>query len=130
MALNTLQAESVLANNSGDTIASLFPQWVASVRTYEETAGDGDDAEWCKLVHLADAVMLRIMEIPAATVDELAIKSYLAIRHELGSGHTEFDIDFDNSIMTDSTPHRALIADAMRLSPMLREFVSVDMGAA
>ncbi|NJC08617.1 hypothetical protein [Polymorphobacter fuscus] len=100
-------------------MAALFPQWVESVRTYSALDGEADNPEWRGLVERADEVMLRLMRVPAATVEDMAIKSYLAIRHELGPCRTEFDIDFSGGLMTDATPHRALIADAVRLSPTL-----------
>lgn len=130
MAISTLQAESVLANNCSDTIAALFSKWVESVRAYSEHPGDGDNPEWCELLDQSHDAAARLMQVPAVTIEDMAIKAYIAVRHEMGVSQTEFDIDFEGGIMTDATPQRALIADALRLSPTLRGLVSGGAGAA
>ena len=130
MAISTLQAESVLANNCSDTIAALFSQWVESVRTYAAHPGDGDNPEWCELLDQSHDAAARLMQVPAQTIEDMAIKAYIAVRHEMGCTGSEFDIDFDGGLMTDATPQRALISDALRLSPTLRGLVSGAMGAA
>lgn len=124
MAISTLQAESVPANNCSDTIAALFSQWVESVQNYTAHPGDGDDLEWCKLLDRSHDAMERVMQVPAITIEDMALKAYIALRHEMGVTGTEFDIDFDGGVMADATPQRALIADALRLSPTLRGLFS------
>ncbi len=124
MANSTLQAESACTNGTSDTIPSLFAQWADSVRAYAAHPGDGDDPEWCKLLDHADKARARVMHTPAVTVEDMAIKSYLAIRHELGMKRGDFDIDFEGGLMTDDGTHSALIADAVRLSPVLAQLVA------
>lgn len=124
MAISTLQMESVLANNCSGTIGALFSEWVNSVKAYAAHPGNGDDPEWCELLDQSDDAMARLMEVPAETIEDMAIKAYVAIRHEMGATQDHFDINFNGGLMHDSTPQRALIADALRLSPMLRGLVS------
>jgi len=123
MATDTLQAESATSNHTGDNIATLFARWVASVNAYAAHPGDGDDPEWCELLDQSEDAAALLMQVPAMTIEDLAIKSYIAARHEMGCKRTEFDIDFNGGLMEDSTPQQMLIADAVRLSPLLASVI-------
>jgi hypothetical protein len=68
----------------------------------------------------SDPILQAIMKTPAETVEDMAIKSYLSVHYELGADTDDkFGIDWKGGLMTDASPHRAMIADAIRLSPTL-----------
>jgi hypothetical protein len=118
MANTTLQAESAKS-----TICLLLPVWAEAVqRGYAEGLTSSDPQYDCSAV--PNAVLQAIMGVPATTAEDMAIKAYLAIVYELGANDKDpMGIDWTGGIMSDASPHRALVADAVRLSPMLASII-------
>lgn len=122
MANTTLQAESVKS-----TICSLLPVWAGAwARGHAEGLTTTDIEHDC--CGEAGPILQAIMTLPATTVEDMAIKSYLAVHYELGSDTRDgLGIDWDGGLMTDAGPHRALVADAIRLSPTLAGILATGL---
>lgn len=105
-------------------IIRLLGAWRDSVAACMAEPGNGEGAEWEALVGRAEALVAEVMDIPAKGVEGLAIKSYLALRRELGTGKDEFRIDYDGGTMVDDGTVRKTIADAVRLSPSLKAMLA------
>ena len=130
MATDTLQAESAASNNAGNTIAILFARWVDSINAYTSHPGDGDDPEWCKLLDASDDVRVELMQTPAFTIEELAIKAHVCLHHELGGARGRAaDFNHGGGVMKDIRPIRGLAADLVRLSPLLSRALRPDAQA-
>lgn len=106
-------------------IRALLVRWADALRRGVAAGKLADDFDFYGLME-SDSLLEQLMAIPAATVEGLAIKSYLALHHELGgAGMSGLEICWSGSMMNDTQPQRALIADAMRLSPLLANTVGL-----
>ena len=85
---------------------------------------DYEQAEATCLLDACDAIELEIAAIPSVTVEDFAIKAYLALRAQLGEyGDTILRIDFEGSQRSDQTAIRSVASDALRFSPTLAAMV-------
>lgn len=118
MAIDTLQAKSAKS-----TICLLLNVWAdAWQRGMAEGLTTTDINFDCNAA--AHAVVQVIMATPANTAEDMAIKAYLAIQYELGAADEEpLGINWTGGLMHDASPHRAMVADAVRLSPTLAEIL-------
>lgn len=122
--------QNMTCERSG-SVADLLAKWAETVRTYRDHPGCGDDPEWCLLHEASHEALRQLMAVPATTIEDLAIKSYVATRYGLGeSGPNGLGIDFEGGMMVDDGVHQSVVADALRLSPVLRATVSHIAGVS
>ena len=68
--------------------------------------------------------MRSIVDLQPTTIEGLAIKAFMAMRHEFGSGPDDLMLDFEGGSMKDTGIARSMVADLLRLSPTLAAAVA------
>ena len=118
----------LLVSNPDSEIAVALSYWASAMREWRFGGVDMPETQADALYDLTGALEERIASIPASTVEGLAIKSYMAMYRELGGcGENWLQVDFDTSQwLAGQNINRAIVADALRLSPMLAEIVGAD----
>ena len=105
-------------------IAGLY-RWRDAVRAYVASPLDIESDEWCAMLDAADDEFAAIARMPAHTIDGLAIKAHMALRHEYsGRRDNELMPNFDGGTMADQSLPMSVGADLLRLSPTLAAAVT------
>lgn len=110
-------------SNPDHAIISLFKEWVAAVNAYAAFPAEDPDAGFGALVDAATVLSDKIAETSAFGLDGVAIKSYLALRVQFGADGSDFGIDWTGGMRTVNRLERSLLADLVRVCPLLREVV-------
>ncbi len=120
---NTSRQPDHDCSNPDYAIISLFEEWVAAVSAYAAFPAEDPDASFHALVDVATVISDRIAEMPAFGLDGVAIKSYLALRVQFGADGSDFGIDWNGGMRRVNRLERSLLADLVRVCPLLREVV-------
>jgi len=105
-------------------IAGLY-RWRYAVLAYVASPAALESVEWEALLSRADDAMDAIIHLHPATVEGLAIKAFMALRFEYGSsGGNELLPNYSAGSMTDEAIPRSMVADLLRLSPILAAAVA------
>ena len=124
MAIPTVAIAAIVPHPDAAIIAALH-RWRAAVLAYVASPAELESAEWEALLGVADDAMDAITPLQPTTIDGLAIKSFMALRHEFsGTRHNELMPDYDSSIMEDKSLPASVGADLLRLSPILAAAVA------
>lgn len=108
---------------SDHAIISLFVEWIAAVNAYASFPAEDPDAGFDALVDAATALADKIAETPAFGLDGIAIKSYLALRVQFGADGSDFGIDWNGGMRAVNRLERSLLADLVRVCPLLKAVV-------
>ena len=118
-------ASAALASHPDAAIIAGLYRWRSAVHAYVASPAELESAEWEALLGVADDALAAIIPLQPTTIDGLAIKSFMALRHEFsGTRHNELMPDYDSSIMEDKSLPTSLGADLLRLSPILAAAVA------
>lgn len=127
MALLSLPAESACANPQfygDDLLIDALRRWKAAVIAYREDPRDGDSPEWVEMLDAADAITAEIADLPAAGIDGLAIKMFLALERDGGTvSGGSFNLAW-SSVHVEEFAAPAL-RDAMRLAPEVAKILGL-----
>lgn len=108
------------ASNPDGDIGELLIRWRHAILAIDAASNANDDAALDRGVDAARAIELALLAIPVRTIEGLAVKTYVSLHHELGGTFADpFAIEFGGGMMVDDGQHRCLVADCLRLSPLL-----------
>ena len=120
----TIANAALTSHPDAAIIAGLY-RWRDAVLAYVASPAELESVEWEALLGVADDALAAIIPLQPTTIDGLAIKSLMALRHEFsGTRHNELMPDYDSSIMEDKSLPASLGADLLRLSPILAAAVA------
>ena len=106
------------------TLSLLLPIWAEALNrghAYAEIIVDAEHDSGRE----AHAVLCAMLTVPAQTAEDMAIKAFLALYYELGADVADpFGINWRRSVMKDTALHRAVVADAVQLSPALAGIIA------
>ena len=114
----TVVSAALSSHPDADIIAALH-RWQTAVRAYANSPLDIDNPQWQALLAVADDAMDEIIHLHPVTIEGLAIKAFMALRFEYGSGPDDLLPDYSAGSMTDESIPRSMVADFLRLSPIL-----------
>ena len=123
-AIPSAKIAAASANPDADIIAALH-RWQTAVRTYVASPLEVGNSDWEAMLAVADDELQSVAAMPVQTIDGLAIKSFMAMRYEYSGAHYhELLPDLDSGNMVDQTLPSAVLADLLRLSPILAAVVA------
>jgi len=124
MAIPTVAIAAIAPHPDAAIIAALH-RWRAAVLAYVASPAALESVEWEALLSFADDAMDEIIHLHPATVEGLAIKAFMALRFEYGSsGGNELLPNYSAGSMSDDAIPRSMVADMLRLSPILAAAVT------
>ena len=120
----TVVSAALSSHPDADIIAALH-RWQTAVRAYVASPLEVDNSQWEAMLAVADDELQSVAAMPVQTIDGLAIKSFMAMRYEYSGAHYhELLPDLDSGNMVDQTLPSAVLADLLRLSPILAAVVA------
>ena len=118
-------ASATVAGHTDAAIVAALHRWREASLAYVASPLQMESPEWQRLLEVADDALLSVAALPAQSVEGLAIKAFMAMRHEYGgTGIGEMMPDLAHGMMVDQTLPVALVADLLRLSPTLAAAVA------
>ena len=118
-------ATAALASHPDAAIIAALHRWRSAVLAYVASPAELESVEWEALLSRADDSMDAIIHLHPATVEGLAIKAFMALRFEYdSSGGNELLPNYSAGSMADDAIPRSMVADMLRLSPILAAAVA------
>ena len=114
----TVVSAALSGHPDADIIAALH-RWRSAVLAYVASPLEVGNPIWEALLKVADDAMDEFIQLQPTTVEGLAIKAFMAMRFEYGSGPDDLLPDYGAGSMTDESIPRSMVADFLRLSPIL-----------
>ena len=114
----TVVSAALSGHPDADIIAALH-RWRSAVLAYVASPLEVGNPMWEALLKVADDAMDEFIQLQPTTVEGLAIKAFMAMRFEYGSGPDDLLPDYSAGSMTDESIPRSMVADFLRLSPIL-----------